>query len=222
MTRSRIALAAALGAALLAILLLLHRHGVQLQDVTPARFRDILLASHGWAPVLYLVVCGQPVVPVPVTILIMAAGLAFGPLWGAVLSIAGSMLRALAQYGVARLLGRQTIQRLLRGRLARLDQLASQYGFRTALAFRLLPMGAPFDLQNIVLGLSPVSLRAYAAATFLGLLPVTIVFVLVGHSMTDWRQGWRILLAIVGVGLLIGAQRWLASRRRAPSTPPAP
>ncbi len=220
MTRTRVAFLVLLGSAFLILLVVLHQRGIHLRDLTPARIRDFVLASRGWAPVLYLAVYGQPVVPLPASIMIMAAGLAFGPLWGVVLGIAGSMLRAWTQFGLARVLGREAIQRVLRGRLAKLDQLAGHYGFRATLVFRLLPMGMPFDLQNVALGLSPVSASAYTAATFLGLLPVTIIFVLLGHSLTDWRQGWKAIAAGIGLGLLIGGQRWLANRRRLTRTPP--
>ena len=196
----------------------LHRHGVHLRDLTPFRIREFILSYGWWAPVVYLSVYGQPVIPLPASIMIMAAGLAFGPIAGSLLAIAGSMVRALIQFGLVRVLGRDTVRHVLKGRLATLEAAVGRHGFQTVLAIRLIPTGMPFDLQNVALGLSPVSLTAYTIATLVAMIPATIVFVIVGHSVTDLHQWWKVVLAIVAVAGLGMCQRWFASRRRPPKS----
>jgi uncharacterized membrane protein YdjX (TVP38/TMEM64 family) len=53
----------------------------------------------------------------------------------------------------------------------------------------------------------------YALATFLGIIPSSFAFAYLGYSVTDPRQLWKFLLAILLVAGLVLAQRAWSKRR---------
>jgi uncharacterized membrane protein YdjX (TVP38/TMEM64 family) len=185
--------------------------GIDLTRVTPEMVRAYVHSFGVWAPVAYLAVYGQPVVPLPASVMTITGGLVFGPGWGIIAALTGVTLRACTQFGMARLLGREAVAKLLKGRMASLDQRIGERGLQTVLLIRLIP-NVPFDLQNYGLGFSKVRFGPYLLGSFLGVIPASLIFVYLGHSLTDLTQLWKFFLAIILVVALIGAQR--AWRRR--------
>jgi len=176
--------------------------GLDLARITPERVRTFVVSFGAWAPTIYLAVYAQPLVPLPASIMTIAAGLAFGSLWGTLAALTGATARASAQFLVARLLGRDAVAKLFKGKIASLDKQIGENGFRTVLLIRLVP-NFPFDIQNYGLGFSRVRFAPFALGTFLGIIPGTFAFVYLGYSLTDPKQLWKLLLALVIiVGLL--------------------
>ena len=189
--------------------------GVDVTQVSPDKVRAFVLSFGGWAPLIYLTVYGQPIVPLPASVMTVTAGLAFGPFWGTLGALCGATLRACLQFLVARLLGREAVAKLLKGRVAALDQRIGEQGFKAVLLIRLIP-NFPYDVQNYGLGFSQVRFIPYALATLLGILPSSFALVYFGHSLTDPKQIWKLALAILLiVGLTFGTSAW---KRRHPNS----
>ena len=89
-------------------------------------------------------------------------------LWAAVNTAFGEPLRRKAETDGGKL--RQVIEGV------RLD------AFSYVLTLRLLPI-APFWLVNVAAGVADAPLRAYAPATFLGIMPATFVYSAVGAGL---------------------------------------
>ena len=188
--------------------------GLGWSDLSAEHLRNRVLAFGAWAPAIYLLLFGQPLVPLPISIIMIAGGLAFGPLWGGLAALVGASIRACTQFGLARWLGRKRIARRFTGRLSLLHRMIRGDGFHAVLLIRLIP-NVPFDLQNYGLGLSHVRFGSYALATMLGLLPGTLAFVYLGDSLTDSRQRWKWCVALLLIAGLVIAQRvWMRRRRR--------
>lgn len=182
--------------------LALRAFGIDVTTVTPGRVRAFVLSFGAWAPTIYLATYAQPIVPLPASIMTIAAGLAFGSVWGMLAALTGATARACAQFLVARLLGREAVAKLLKGKIASLDQHIGRNSFRTVLLIRLIP-NFPFDIQNYGLGFSQVRFVPFALATLLGMIPGTFAFVYLGYSLTDPKQLWKLFLAIlIIVGVL--------------------
>ena len=175
-------------------------------DLTPDRVRAFVLSFGAWAPAVYLLAYGQPIVPLPASLMTITGGLAFGPVWGTMAALGGATIRACAEFGVARLLGRKAVARLLKGRVASLDQQLGDNGFQAVLLIRLIP-NLPFDVQNYGLGFSRVRFRPYVLATVLGMLPGAFAYVYLGYSLTDPANLWKLLLAAGIIAALFVAQR---------------
>ena len=192
--------------------------GVDVTKVTPEKVRSFVLSFGMWAPAIYLLTYGQPIVPLPASVMTIAGGLAFGPLWGTLAALAGATTRACTQFGVARWLGREAVAKLLKGRAASLDTALSNNSFKAVLLIRLIP-NFPYDVQNYGLGFSQARFAPFALATALGIIPASFAFVYLGYSLTDPAQIWKLLVAIlVIVGLMLAQRAWKPRRKNGSSS----
>ena len=192
--------------------------GIDLAQISPERVREFVLSFGVWAPAVYLLVYAQPIIPLPASIVTITAGLAFGPWWGTLAAVGGAAARAYLQFFVARLLGREAVSKLLKGKVAALDQKIGENGFKTVLLVRLIP-NFPYDVQNYGLGFSQVRFGPYALATLLGILPASFALVYLGHSITDPKHLWKLVLAtVLMVGLTLATRAWKTKRGSTPSS----
>ncbi len=118
---------------------------------------------------------------VPGSILTVGAGVAYGLVWGTIVASTASAMAATAAFLVARTVGRRRIARWAGSdpRVAALDAAIGDHGLKLVILVRLSPL-VPFNLLNYALGLTRVRLRDYALGSFLGMLPVTLLYVYVG------------------------------------------
>lgn len=186
--------------------------GVDATTLSPERVRVAVLSYGAWAPLAYFVAFGQPMVPLPGSVMIALAGLVFGTTWGPVAGLAGATLRASTSFLIARWLGRETVSRLLHGRVARLDEKIGRHAFKAVFFIRLIP-NVPFDMQNYGLGFSRVRFGPYVLATALGLIPASIAYAYLGDSLTNPRQFWKVLVAVGLILALVAAK--LAWKKKA-------
>ncbi len=192
----------------------LHAVGVDVWQVTPERVRSYVLSFGALAPVIYLVVYGQPIIPLPASVMSLSAGLIFGPFWGSCGAVAGATTRACSEFFIARLLGRDVVAHLLKGPVASFEKKISENGFKAVLLIRLIP-NVPFDMQNYGLGFSRVKFVPYVLATFLGILPGSFALVYLGYSLTDLRQLWKVGVGILLLIIVMMIQRRITARSKA-------
>ncbi|MCY1075225.1 TVP38/TMEM64 family protein [Archangium lansingense] len=140
--------------------------------------------------VLYVVVyVVATVLMMPASVLTMGAGFVYGPVYGSLLVMVASNLSAQASF----LLGRTVLHERVGHRLAReprftaVDTAVAGQGFKVVLLLRLSPV-LPFSVLNYSLSLTRVRLRDYGPATFLGLLPATVLYVYLGSLVTSVAQ----------------------------------
>lgn len=133
------------------------------------------------------------VLVVPGSILTLAAGFVFGLPLGVALVSAGSALGAAAAFLVGRFFARdwvaQRVSHLPRFRA--LDAATRREGFLIVFLARLSPL-FPFNLLNYGLGLTAVKFRDYFFATWIGMLPATVVYVYIGSlakNLTELTTG---------------------------------
>jgi uncharacterized membrane protein YdjX (TVP38/TMEM64 family) len=135
-----------------------------------------------WGPVLfiaaYVLAC---VLFVPGSALTLGAGALFGVVWGTVWVSIASTLGATASFLIGRHAARDFVKSRLAGRsgFAAVDAAVAREGWKIVLLTRLSPV-FPFTLLNYAYGLTGVSLRAYVAASWLGMLPGTVLYVYLG------------------------------------------
>jgi uncharacterized membrane protein YdjX (TVP38/TMEM64 family) len=94
---------------------------------------------------------------------------------------------ATAAFLLARLLGRDGVRTLIgedSGALETLDRVVDRHGFRGLLTLRLIPL-VPFNVLNLASGLVRLPWPTYAAATAIGILPGTVVYVLFADAILE-------------------------------------
>lgn len=141
------------------------------------------VASLGvWAPVLFVALYVlATVLLVPGSVLTLGAGAVFGLGWGFVWVTLGANLGAQAAFLIGRFVARNWVSRKIAGHsgFAGIDRTVGDEGWKIVGLTRLSPV-FPFTFLNYAFGLTGVSLRHYAAATFIGMIPGTILYVYLG------------------------------------------
>lgn len=179
---------------------------IDLSGYSPERIRDFIQSFGVWAPLVYIGAYAQPIVPLPATVMTTASGLAFPPAIAAVSAITGASLRAYAQFLISRFFGRSAAERLLKGRAETLDRKLGDNAFHSVLFIRLIP-NLPYDVQNYGFGLSRIRFTPYAVATTLGILPGSLAFVYLGHSLSEPQHLWKLGAAVAVIVLLVFLQK---------------
>ncbi len=122
----------------------------------------------------------------PFPVIAAASGLLFGTTLGTAVSIAGGGAGAVAAFLLARFGGAGPVAALAGPRLRRLLARIGRHGFLAVLYLRIVP-GVPRDLANYAVGLTPIGLGAYTAATLLGLAPRAFAYTALGSSFSLGR-----------------------------------
>jgi phospholipase D1/2 len=113
-------------------------------------------------------------VVMPVTMLIAATGIIFGPWLGMLYSLIGATLSAVFVYGIGREVGRDAVRRVAGRRINDLSRRIAKRGLLAMLFVRIVPV-APFSIINLVAGASHLGFRDFLIGTILGLAPGTIL-----------------------------------------------
>ncbi|WP_199758106.1 TVP38/TMEM64 family protein [Micromonospora sp. Llam0] len=164
-----------------------------------------------WGPVLFVVgYAVGTVLLVPGVLLTATAGLLFGVVGGSVVVLLGATLGAVASFLLGRALGRPAVERLVGGRLDRLDGFLARRGLVAVVGLRLVPL-VPFALFNYGSGVTAVRLRDYTLGSAIGMTPGIVAYTAVGGSVTDPTSP-QFLIALTGLGLL-SLTGLLAARR---------
>ena len=173
------------------------------------RLRSQVDAVGVWGPVLFFAVYGAlALVPYPKAVLTAAGGALFGLWAGAALSLAGALVGAIISFGVGRILGRDVVDRLIRGRLARVDALLRDHGLAAVLVVRLVPL-VPFIAINYAAGLSGVRFRHYALGSAVGMVPGSLAYAALGAYGTN---PWGLAAAGSALVVLVAGGSWWARR----------
>ncbi len=133
----------------------------------------------------------------PGSILTLGAGAVFGVVKGSIIVSIASTTGATAAFLVGRYLARDWVAKKIGGneKFSAVDQAVAREGWKIVGLTRLSPI-FPFNLLNYAFGLTKVSLRNYLVASWIGMMPGTVMYVYLGSLAGD--------LATIGSG---GAER---------------
>lgn len=137
------------------------------------------------APVVYIVLYATVTVLLfPGTPFTVAAGLLFGPVVGSGIALVGATIGATLSFLVGRLIGRSAVERLAGRRVQAIDGFVATRGFVAILMVRLIPL-FPFNVVNLVSGVTALRLRDYVLGTAIGIVPGTVLLAALGGSIDD-------------------------------------
>ncbi len=141
------------------------------------------------ALVLGLVYVVGALVLFPGSVLSMGAGFLFGLLWGTVLVSVASTTAACLAFLMGRSIGRGWIADKIRGnpRFRAVDQAVGRQGFKIVFLIRLSPL-FPYTVQNYAFGLTDIKFWKYALASWIGMIPGTIMYVYFGYAAKSIAQ----------------------------------
>jgi uncharacterized membrane protein YdjX (TVP38/TMEM64 family) len=120
---------------------------------------------------------------IPGSILTVGAGLVFGLGWGLFAVSIGSTLGAALAFLIARFVAREKIEAMAKENenFRRIDKAIGAQGAKLILLLRLSPL-IPFNLSNYFYGLTAVKFWPYVLASWIGMLPGTLLYVYLGTA----------------------------------------
>ena len=164
----------------------------------------LLERSGVWAPLvlmgaMVLVVVAAPLPSLPLDI---AAGVHFGWIAGGLYAAIGATVGALISFWIARRLGSAFVARALGGHVSFCSACSDKLLTGVVFASRLIP-AVSFDLVSYGAGLTAMSTVRFGVATFLGMLPLTLVYTYYGPELSDAARGSLWIGVLVAVALLL-------------------
>lgn len=160
-----------------------------------------------WGPVLFIAVyVVATVLFVPGSVLTLGAGALFGVVRGSICVSIGATLGATAAFLVGRYLASDAVARKIEGNatFAAIDRAVAEGGWRIVGLTRLSPV-FPFTLLNYGFGITRVTLRDYVLASWIGMMPGTVMYVYLGsiaNAAAGRRQRTPAEWTLYAVGLL--------------------
>ena len=178
-----------------------------------AGLRDYILSFGAWAPVVsaLIMVFQGLAAPLPAFVVAFANGLAFGTLWGGMLSLASATLAAALSFWISRLLGRGPVEALVGSKsLGSADRWFARWGAYAVLVARLVPV-VSFDVVSYAAGLTRMRFPGFILATVVGMTPATFVYAYLGGRAPQYV--W-VLLAAFGLVVAGGLVTAVVRRRK--------
>ena len=219
-TRRRFLVAAALAIALAIGWYLRARSGIE-WDVETAR--ELVEEMGFWAPGIFiLLVAFRLIFLVPSQVMLVAAGVCFGFLWGTIYGAVGVILSGLMAFGLARYLGGDILrERVPPGLQRALDVASHRAGALVVTIGTAYPIG-PLTGYHIGAGLTRMSVSLFLSALALGSLIRAALFTFLGSRVAELgiREAWPafLILTVFFLPLLHPRVRsWMAHRIRGSS-----
>ncbi|MEO3988938.1 TVP38/TMEM64 family protein [Pseudocitrobacter cyperus] len=165
----------------------------------------------------FLMILQAIIAPLPAFLITFANASLFGAFWGAVLSWSSAMVGATLCFYIARILGRDIVEKLTgKTVLQSMDTFFTRYGQHTILICRLLPF-VPFDPISYAAGLTSIRFRHFFLATAIGQLPATLVYSWAGSMLTGgtyWFITGLFILFALSVAVFVAKSLYRERQKR--------
>jgi uncharacterized membrane protein YdjX (TVP38/TMEM64 family) len=188
-------------------------------SLSATRVRDWVDGFGVAGPLVFIAVSASlTVVLFPGPVLAAASGLLFGTALGTPVAIASATLGATMAFSIARWWAHDAVVALAGPRLRALRAWVGRRGFLTVLYARIAP-GVPYTLVNYAAGLTPIALRAFVAATAIGVAPRAFAYTALGGSLGNLGSPEAIaavvVLVVMALAGVVLARRDIAGARSA-------
>lgn len=184
-------------------------------EALESRIRDFGI----WAPLLFIAAyCVAAIFFLPASLFTLAAGVLFGPVWGALYSLGGASLGAALAFIVARYIAANWISGHAGPRVSRIIDGVADEGWRFVAVTRLVPI-FPYAPLNYFFGVSRIPFLHFMLASVICMAPSSIAYSWLGHigmEAASGRGNWVkfALLGLAALALIIFLPRVIKYIRR--------
>lgn len=140
----------------------------------------------------------------PGSVLTLAGGALFGPVWGTFYNLTGATIGATVSFIIARYLASDWVEAKTGGRIKQLKQGVEGEGWRFVAFVRLVPL-FPFNLLNYALGLTKIPTGQYVIASYIFMLPGAIAYTYLGYVAREAVAGEADMQRYIQMGILATA-----------------
>lgn len=137
----------------------------------------------------------------PYSIMVIAGGSLFGTKFGFIYSVISVFLSASLAFYISRLLGKEFVQKLLRGKLKSMDSGVEENGFKV-IFFMRFSMLFPLDILSYAAGVTKAKFKDFILGTVLGTMLETFLLSYFGHNLKNLFSPRFIFAAVLLLALL--------------------
>ncbi len=169
----------------------------------------IFILAYALATVLFL----------PGSVLTLAGGVIFGPVWGTLYNLIGATLGASLAFMIARYFAADWLEQRSPAGLRKIKQGVEAEGWRFVAFVRLVPV-FPFNVLNYVLGLTRIPFQHYLLASFICMFPGALALTYLGYTGREAAAGGdgliqKILLALALIATSVFLPHFIRRLRNA-------
>ena len=171
------------------------------------------------APLMFIVIYViSTILFLPGSVLTLAGGILFGPIWGTFYNLTGATIGATIAFLIARYLASDWVTRKSSGWLKQLIDGVEVEGWRFVAFVRLVPL-FPFNLLNYALGLTRIRLFHYVVTSYICMLPGAIAYTYLGYAGRNAVTGGEgtirnVLLALGFLAMVVFLPRFIKRLRQ--------
>lgn len=156
------------------------------RHISMRHLRNYILSYGNFAAVIFVVIYSlKPVaLVVPASLLSILAGNIFGPIYAFVLSMIGCFFAASLAFFLAHMLGKPFVDKVLRGKIFKLDGRIEKHGFLIMLIMRL-SFVFPYDPLSYAAGLTKMKYTDFILGTMLGIIPEMLSYSFMGKHLNN-------------------------------------
>ncbi|MFH2028747.1 MAG: TVP38/TMEM64 family protein [Nanoarchaeota archaeon] len=193
--------------AILLIIVLIYKFDLAMIFVDAEKTKAFVQGFGIWGPaVLVLLVCIAVVIFIfPSLVLVVASGYLYGPFVATVCCIIGLMIGSCILFYLSKRYGRKFVENHVHKKdLQHFDIFFKKNGTVALFLSRLTPL-MPNDMVNLASGLTDISFRDFFIATFVGYIPETIIYTMLGEQLLTGKvnPGLLFLSAIIIIFFII-------------------
>ncbi len=135
------------------------------------------------APLVFIILYTVLTIFLPSTPLMAIAGILFGFSFGVLYTTIGGLLSSVILFYISRILGQKWVDQVLKhkylGKLKNYNNSLNNRAIVDLIILRIMPI-MPFNVLNILMGVSKITIKDYLIGTLIGLIPSNVVSVYAG------------------------------------------
>ena len=140
---------------------------------------------------------------IPSVLVMVVTILAYGPVWGTILTLVGVLTASSLGYAIGAYLGPLAVSKLIGGSTEKkIEKYVKDYGLWVVIIARISPLLSN-DATSFVGGLLRMGYWRFIGATFVGILPLTLGIAYLGGSTQRLKTGF-IWVSAISVVALVG------------------
>ena len=162
-----------------------------------------------WAPIVFVVLYAFATIFIPSTPFMALSGVLFGFKYGLLYTVIGGFISAMFVFILSRLLGAAFSEKILRNeRLKKIgdyNESFREHGLWSLIILRIMPV-MPFNVLNLLMGISKIKTRDYILGTLIGLAPSNVITVYFGSfifTAAAQKLSFFITTVVIAIVLMI-------------------
>lgn len=120
----------------------------------------------------------------PSAVMSVASGILFGPVKGFLINMLGFFISGTMAFYLARILGKDTVDKILKNRAIKHNFNLKERGFLILLLLRLPPI-LPYDPLSYACGLTDIKYTSFITSSLIGVIPETLCYSIMGESVLN-------------------------------------